>query len=117
MGLLDLFRKKKPRGPLPEQAVIVHIRGTGLPEEVYETYDISTLQDQLREVVEKYQLGEFDGNEHGPEGTLLYMYDPDAEKLFAGVEAVLRAYPLCKEGCVVIRRGPPGSPEREVELA
>jgi hypothetical protein len=115
MGLFDAFRKKKPVAP--EQAVIVHLRGSGLAEEVYEKYDVSTLQDQLREVIRKKKLGEFDGNEHGPEETVLYMYGPDADLLFAGVESVLRAYPLCKEGVAVIRRGPPGSPEREVSLA
>lgn len=115
MGLFDAFRKKKQSAP--EQAVIVRLRGSSLPDEVYEKYDISTLEDQLREVIDRKRIGEFDGNESGPEETVLYMYGPDAEQLFAGVESVLRAYPLCKEGVAVIRCGPPGSPEREVSLA
>ena len=108
---------EKKKSDIPEQAVIVRLRGNGLPAEVYEKHDISTLQDQLREVIKKKKLGEFDGNEFGPEETVLYMYGPDAEQLFAGVESVLRAYPLCKEGVAVIRRGPPGAPAREVSLA
>lgn len=44
------------------------------------------------------------------------MYGPDSEKLFKAVEPVLRAYPLCKGARVVIRRGGPGAPERQVEL-
>jgi hypothetical protein len=32
----------------------------------------------------------------------------------AGVESVLRSYPLCTNARVIIRRGPPGSPEREI---
>jgi len=115
MGIFDVFQKKKPVAP--EQAVIVRLRGSSLPDEVYEKYDISTLEDQLREAIEKKKLGEFDGNEFGPQETVLYMYGPDAEQLFAGVESVLRAYPLCKEGVAVIRRGPPGAPQREVNLA
>ncbi len=99
-----------------EQAVIVHLRRTGLPEEIYEKYDISTLQDQLREAIVRQEVGEFDGNEIGPEEATLYMYGADAERLFEVVEPVLRAYPLSREGFVVIRRGPPGSPEREVSL-
>ena len=115
MGLLDAF-KRKPAAPEPEQAVIVHLRGSGLPDEIYENYDVSTLEDQLIEAIEANQLGEFDGNEFGPEETVLYMYGPDAEKLFNGIESVLRAYPLCQEGFVRIRSGPPGAAERQVPL-
>ena len=100
-----------------EQAVTVHLRGSGLPDEIYEKYDVSTLQDQLREVIDRHGVGEFDGNEFGPEETTLYMYGANAERLFQVVEPVLRAYPLCAEGFAVIRSGPPGSPEREVPLA
>lgn len=115
MGLFD-FLKKKP-APFPEQAVIVHLPGSGLPDEVYEQYDLSTLEDQLRAVIEKRKIGEFDGNEFGPNETVLYMYGPDAERLFREIEPVLRAYPLCKNGSASIRCGPPGTPQREVPLS
>ena len=113
MGIFDAFRKKEPA---PEQAVIVRLPGSGLPDEVYEQYDLSTLEDQLVEVIEAKKLGSFDGNEFGPTETVLWMYGPDAEKLFAGIEEVLRSYPLCKNGVAVIRCGPPGSTERAVKL-
>ena len=51
--------------------------------------------------------------EIGPAETTLFMYGPDAERLFAGVEQTLRNYPLCQGARVVIRRGGPGSEERE----
>lgn len=108
---------KKEEPAAPEQAVIIHLRGSSLPDEVYEKYDVSTLEDQLQEVIQSKKLGEYDGNEFGPEETVLYMYGPDAERLFAGIEPVLRAYPLCKEGVAIIRSGPPGAPERKVSLA
>lgn len=107
------LKKIDPR----EQAVIVRLRGSGLPAKVYEQYDLSTLQDQLRGVIDAKKLGEFDGNEFGPEETTLYMYGPDAERLFSGVESVLRGYPLCKEGVAIIRSGPLGAPQREVKLS
>lgn len=100
-----------------EQAVTVHLRGHGLPDEIYEKYDVGTLEDQLRELIERQGVGEYDGNEFGPEETTLYMYGANAERLFQVVEPVLRAYPLCAEGFAVIRSGPPGSPERKVSLA
>ncbi len=113
---LRVARAAKQINPL-QQAVTVHLRGSGLPDEIYEKYDVGTLQDQLREVIGMNGVGEFDGNEFGPEETTLYMYGADAERLFQVVEPVLRGYPLCAEGFAVIRCGPPGSPEREVPLA
>ena len=100
-----------------EQAVLVYLDGQNLPQEVYEDYDVSTLEDQLSEVIESQSLGEFDGNEFGPDGVTLYMYSPDAEKLFSGIESVLRAYPLCQNARVVIRQGGPGSQAREIRLS
>lgn len=97
-----------------DQAVLVYLRGNGLPNSVYKEYDLSALEDQLIEAIQSNTLGEFDGNEFGPEETILYMYGPDADKLFAGVESVLRSYPFCKNARVTIRRGPPGSPQREI---
>jgi hypothetical protein len=44
------------------------------------------------------------------------MHGPDAEKLFAAIEPVLRGYPLCQHARVVIRRGGPEAPSREVRL-
>lgn|GEM_PF-996824 len=99
-----------------EQAVIVHLPGSGLPDEVYEHYDLSALEDQLIDAVDRAGCGEFDGNEFGPEGATLYLYGPDAEALFAAIEGTLRAYPLCPNAQVEIRYGPPGSPQREVTI-
>jgi len=99
------------------QAVLVHLDGASLPSEVYAEYDLSTLEDQLIDAISEQSLGEFDGNEIGGGGAVLYMYGPDAERLFRGIESVLRAYPLCRNARVVIRAGEPGAPEREVHLA
>jgi len=78
--------------------------------------DLATIEDQLTTVLEEDGLGEFDGNETGPTETTLFMYGPDAERLFAGIEDTLRAYPLCKGARVVIRRGEPGAEERTLTL-
>ena len=113
-------RAPRPRAPSaprpPQQAVLVHLDGAGLPDAVYETCDTSTLGDRLREVVQRDSLGEYDGDETGPTETTLFLYGPDAERLFTGIEPTLRAYPLCQHARVVIRHGPPGAPEREVRL-
>ena len=99
-----------------EQAVLVYLNGTDLPDQVYDEYDLATLEDKLIEVIEREKLGEYDGNEFGPTETILFMYGPDAERLFSGIESILRAYPLCQQARVEIRPGAPGAAAREVRL-
>ena len=120
MGILGrLFgTKQTPTNAVPavEQAVLIHLNGTDLDQQIYEKYDSSTLEDQLAQAVQTSGLGEFDGNEVGPTTTTLYLYGPDAEKIFSRIEPILRGYPLCERAEVVIRLGKPGSPERKVSL-
>ena len=113
-----IFGKKSLDRPSagPEQAVLVHLDGSGLPDHIYDEYDLSTIEDRLIDVIEREGLGEFDGNEVGPGETTLYMYGPDAERLFAGIEQTMRTYPLCQGARVEIRRGGPGAEQREVRL-
>ena len=112
MGFLKRFRA--PSAPIPptkggeEQAVLVHLDGQGLSAEVYERYDLVTIDDQLTAVLEGKGLGDYDGDEIGEGGATLFLYGPDAERLFAAIEPTLRAYPLCRNARVVIRRGGPG---------
>ena len=105
---------KAGTGQTEEQAVIVYLSGSGLFDEIYQDYDLATLEDQLVDAIAASECGEYDGNEFSADGTTLYLYGPDAETLFAAVEGTLRGYPLCQNARVVIRRGPPGSPGREV---
>jgi hypothetical protein len=114
--MLDLFRKKwSPKNEkLPDQAVIVELRGAGLPDDVYEKYDLSTLEDQIMGALEGTGLGEFDGNEVGPSGASLYLYGPNADRLFERIENILKNYPLCRSAQVTIRYGPPGAAQRQV---
>ena len=120
MGLLDsIFGKKTSAAPQqasPQQAVLVYLDGVSLPPEVYERHDLSTLEDQLRGVLTEPSLGEYDGNEIRESETVLYLYGPDAERLYASIESTLRGYPLCRNARVLIRRGGPGTSSREVRL-
>ena len=99
-----------------EQAVIVHLNGRDLPDSVYQEYDLVTIEEQLIDAIDRAGVGEYDGNEFGPEETLLFMYGPDAEKLFATIEPLIRSYPLCRGAKVVVRSGPPGATERQLFL-
>ncbi len=99
-----------------EQAVLVYLDGTSLPDSVYERFDLATLEDQLTAVINDKQLGEYDGNEFGPAGTTLFMYGPDAGAIFSAIEEILRAYPLCQNSRVVVRLGGPSAPTSEITI-
>lgn len=100
-----------------EQAVLVYLDGVGLPNEVYAEYDLATLEDRLEAIVRDAALGEYDGHEFGPTDVTLFFYGTDAERLRAGIEPVLSAYPLCRGARVVVRYGGPGAAQREFRVA
>lgn len=119
MGFFSRLFRGEPEPPKQsdnQECVLVHLDATSLPDDVYEECDVMTLSDRLQETIERHGLGEYDGDERGPTETTLFMYGPDAERLFAGIESVLRAYPLCQNARVIVRRGRPGAPERELRL-
>jgi len=117
MSIFDRFFGRKKAVEIPpesEQAVQVFLKAHGLPAHVYQECDLGTIGGRLREVIKRERLGLFDGNEIGADEAVLYMYGANAERLFTGVEATLRAYPLCQGARVVIRRGGVGAEQREV---
>ena len=97
-----------------QQAVLIHLDGTGLPDEIYSECDVSTLEDRLTRAVEG--IGEYDGNEFRETETVLFVYGADAEAVFAALEPTLREYPLCRNARIEIRKGGPGAPQRELRL-
>lgn len=89
-----------------EHAVIAHIRMTEdkLGTE-RERAAVATLADDLERVIGEKQAGEFDGEEFGDGRCVLYMYGPDADRLFEAVEPVLKATPLARGGFAIKRYG------------
>ena len=99
-----------------EQAVIVNFS--------YGDTDMTrlyALEDRLREAIEKEGVGEFDGDEvavDGSDGTL-YMYGPNADRLFAVVKPILELSDFMRGAAITLRYGPPegGVKEKDVRLA
>ena len=108
-------RSAKRKPTTPQHAVIVYLDRATVRAEA-EQNDLSSIETELQGIIDAQGLGEYDGNEIGDGGAVLFMYGPDGERLFQGVEAALRAYPLCKKARVLIRPGPPGTAPREVRL-
>jgi hypothetical protein len=94
-----------------EQVVIVHFQ--------YGSTDLSrlfALQDRLEGAISSAKVGDFDGNEIAEDGSdgYLYMYGPDADKLFDAVLPVLKSANFMKKATVTRRYGPPDKDVREV---
>ena len=68
------------------------------------------LEDKLRDAIDRDGVGEFDGVESGQGQHVLYMYGPDADRLFACTEVLLRSTPLARRGYVEKRYGEAGLP-------
>lgn len=86
-------------------SVIVVLDGVGLPDEIYAKFDLGTLENRLERRLEDSGDGEFDGNEFGPETTLLFFYGRDAQKIFDVIAPVLRDYPLCRGARIKLQQG------------
>jgi hypothetical protein len=95
-----------------EQAVLVHITSLGSPDA-----GLDEIDDPLIEAIDATGVGEFDGNEIGPDGAMLYMYAPDADRLWEVVEPVVRSASLGSGSYAVKRHGEPGASETCVDLA
>ncbi len=78
---------------MTEHAVIItfHYGSTDL-DRLFE------LEGQLEKAIFEAKVGEYDGNEIAVDGSdgSLYMYGPDADRLFAVVEPIVRGCPLMK---------------------
>lgn len=98
------------RSGAPEQAVLIYLVGA------VDQDDLTTLENELSDAIAEEALGEYDGHEFGPDGARLFMYSPDAESLYAGIEATLRDHPLCRNARVIVRLGQPGAPERQIRI-
>ncbi len=100
-----------------QQALIVEIR---LPSGDMGSNDdregIFGLEDQLITAIEKSGAGEFDGNEFGGGVATLYMYGPNADRLWEAVSNTLFGYSAPEGSFAIKRYGKPGSPEERVPL-
>src|SRR4051812_44985689 len=107
MGFLSrLFsRPAQPSAPTAgEHAVIVSIplSGDSFGTEA-EREGCFAVEDRLRDAVAGAGAGEVDGHEFGEGKCTVYMYGPDADRLFSAAEPVLRTDGL-RAGTTVVKR-------------
>ncbi|RIK64248.1 MAG: hypothetical protein DCC65_14625 [Planctomycetota bacterium] len=106
---------KAPETQMAEHAVIVHFE--------YGQQDLAplhALEGDLIKAIEAADAGELDGSDvatDGSEGSL-YMYGPDAARLFEAVRPVLESATCIRQAVATLRYGPPedGVRERRVKI-
>jgi len=97
------------------QSVIVHIKLSGGEHGSEEERDsVHRMTDRLAEVIAIAKAGEFDGDEFGGGECTLYMYGPDANRIFSLIFPLLKDWEPLKGGYALKRYGPPGSPTEKV---
>lgn len=107
-------RKPEPSAKPPEHAVIVRFAYIGSTD----LAPLFALESQLEPAITAARVGEYDGNEVAVDGSHgnLYMYGPDADKLFAVVRPVLEKCSFMRGAVVRLRYGPPADGVREVTV-
>jgi hypothetical protein len=98
----------------PEHGVIVKFDYLG-------TTDLAPLfarEEKLEAAIGAAQAGEFDGNEVATDGSdgLLYMYGPDADRLFEVIRPVLEGCSFMRGARITLRYGPPSAEVRTREF-
>lgn len=76
------------------------------------------LEDKLEKAIAISGAGEYDGNEIAVDGSdgYLYMYGPDADRLYLVVKPILEITPFTKGAHVTKRYGPLKSSTKEAHL-
>ena len=110
---LSLGRKKGEAVSASEQAVIVSF--------YYARTDLTPLfdlEEQLEDAIQRRAVGVYDGNELSPDGSdvTLFMYGPDADRLFSVVRPILESSKVIKEAVATLQYRSPEDEVTEVEI-
>lgn len=77
-----------------EHTVIAHYQlAAGPTGTATDMHSVFSFEDRLIRAIRDARAGEFDGNEFGADDVTIYAYGPDADRLFAAMEPVLRSFP------------------------
>lgn len=109
-------RRTAIRAGSQEQALLLHLR---LPESQAgdETPTIVALEEGIESALREHRCGELEGHDLRDGVWTLYLYGPDAERIFRSVEGVLRGARLDRSSHAVLRFGERGAREERVRLA
>jgi hypothetical protein len=108
-----LVSRARPIEPRGAQAVILHFHYGSM-----ELTRLSILENKLEKAIAETKAGIFDGNEVATDGSdaFLYMYGPDADKLYRAIEPILKNTDFLHGAEVIRRYGPPGTAREVVSV-
>ena len=108
-------RRTAIRAGSQEQALLLRLR---LPESQAgnETPTIVALEESLESALRKHRAGEFDGHELRDGVWTLYLYGPDANRIYESISEVVREVRLDPSSHAVMRFGGRGAREERVPL-
>ena|SRR5215207_824419 len=109
MGFLSRLKAKTAGAPaglaMAEQTVIARYQlSSGPTGTSTDLQSLATLEDRLIQAIGDAKVGEFDGNQFGPQEVTLFAYGPDADRLYAAMEPILRSFPA-RPAQVLVRYG------------
>ena len=98
-----------------EQALLLRLR---LPEGQAddETPSIVALEEAIENALREHRAGEFEGHDLRDGVWTLYLYGPDARRIFASVAEVVRGARLDSSSHAIMRFGERGAREERVPL-
>jgi len=100
-----------------EQALIIKIRLLGgAMGSNKERANIQSLEDGLQQVIKAATAGELDGDEFGDHVCTIYLYGPDADRLFEAAIPTLRQFDAPSGSSLIKRYGTPGARQESVSL-
>jgi hypothetical protein len=104
-------KRARPDSPAPiEQAVLIHVPS------LVEGIGLDQIEEPIMRAASDSGAGEFDGNDIGPDGALLYLYGPAADVLWQAIEPAVRRDLLGPGSYAVKRYGAPGAERVRVDL-
>ncbi len=104
MGLLSRF-KASPTPVATEHTVIArYVLTAGPTGTSTDIHDVATLEDRIVDAISAARVGEFEGSQFGTGEVTLLIYGPDADRLFAVVEPILRSF-APRPAQIVVRYG------------
>jgi hypothetical protein len=102
---------------MPEHSVQIFVR---LSDErngaAPEREKIFELQESIRDLLEEAEVGELDGDEWGEGFCQIFLYGSAADRILAAIENPVREFKAPRGSYIVVRKGPPGTEERRIDL-
>jgi len=108
-------RRAAARAGAQEQALLLRLRLTQ-SQAGDETPAIVALEEAIESALREHRAGEFEGHDLRDGVWTLYLYGPDAQRIFESVEGVVRGARLDPSSHAIMRFGERGAREERVPL-